>query len=505
MSTKVVARNTFWLALDSGVGFVSALICSVAVARTMGPEPLGYYNYALWLANITGLVATFGVPIATRKFAAEYLGKGDVSTAKAVIKATYRFQFFSAIIAVAVGLLVVFQKVTPDHRTYSALAILSVLPSMLLGIPTAALAALEELGDTVRSSIAGTVVNLTGVVLSLVVGWGLVGLTASLLVSRLADLAVRSWFYRRRFAEFAATPATDVPEDVRRRLVRFCWQSTLLLALDTVVWDRSEMLFLQWFCDIREVAFYSLCFSIMQQAVLAPRVLASASIPTLMVRQGRDPSTVGNLTATSLRYIALMALPLTLGMAALSGPAIRLIYGSAYVPAIPVLAVVAIFALPKALINPARSLLITTENQGFLVKWGIASAILNLSLDLWWIPSSGAVGAAYANGVSQLVATIGIWIFALRTFTIPVRVKALLGMAASAALMAAAAYWIARVLPALPAALAGVPVGAILYLLFLRLTRSLDETDRTRLMTLQPPWPAWFRNWYAVGLQRLTS
>ncbi len=504
MSTKVVARNSFWLALDSIVGFSAGLICSVAVARVMGPEKLGYYNLALWITTITGLMATFGVPLATRKFAAEYFGRGDVATAKAVIKTTFRFQLISGLVAVVIGLVVVFSRLAPQHHGYASLAVLSVMPSMLLGILTAANAALEELGDNVRSSVAGTMVNLVGVVLSLVAGWDLVGLTAALLVSRLTDLGIRYWLYKRRFAVFDGTPAGAIPLDVRQRLVRFCWQSTVLLALDTVVWDRSEMFFLNWFCDIREVAFYSLSFNIMQQAVLAPRILATASVTTLMVKQGRDPAAVGALTATSLKYIALMALPLTLGMAAVSSPAIRLAYGSAYLPAIPVLATVAVFALSKALLNPARSLLVTTENQSFLLKWGIATAILNLGLDLWWIPSHGAIGAAYANGVSQLVASAGTWVFVARKFTIPVQAKPLWGMVASAIPMAAVAALIARSLSPLPAAFVGVGTGALLYLIFLRLTHSLDSTDRARLMTLQPSRPSWFRDWYAAGLRWLT-
>lgn len=505
MSTRVVARNSFWLALDAGVGFLSALICSVAVARVLGPEKLGYYNYALWVVSITGLVATFGVPTATRKFAAEYFGRGDVATAKAIIKATFRFQLISALVAVAIGLVVVFGKVSLEHRVYSILAVLSVLPSMLLGIPSAANAALEELGDNVRSSLAGTIVNVLGVAWVLWMGWGLVGLTAALLASRVTDLAVRYWLFRRRFAQFSAMPAGTLPEDVRQRLVRFCWQSTVLLALDTVVWDRSEMFFLEMFSDIRQVAFYSLAFNIMQQAVLAPRVFSTASLTTLMVKQGREPDSVGAMTATSLKYIVLMALPLTLGLAALSAPVIRLAYGQAYLPAIPVLTTVAIFAVSKALLNPARSLLITTENQAFLLKWGVVTAILNIGLDLWWIPSGGAMGAAYANGVTQLVANVGIWVFVWRKFTVPVQAKALMGMLVSAVIMAVVAAGIARVLPPVPAALVGVPAGALVFLLCLRLTHSLDQTDRTRLMSLQPARPLWLRDWYALGLRQLTS
>ena len=79
MNRDTILNNTAWIGLDRALGFAGALIASVSVARVVGPVSLGYYNYILWIASITSVLSSFGVPVATRKYVAEYLGKGDIS------------------------------------------------------------------------------------------------------------------------------------------------------------------------------------------------------------------------------------------------------------------------------------------------------------------------------------------------------------------------------------------------------------------------------------------
>ena len=69
----------------------------------MGPTKLGHYQYVIWVAMMTGTVAALGVPAATRKFVAEYLGRGEHGAARAIIRATLRFQIGVAVVVAVVG------------------------------------------------------------------------------------------------------------------------------------------------------------------------------------------------------------------------------------------------------------------------------------------------------------------------------------------------------------------------------------------------------------------
>ena len=58
-----------------------------------------------------------------------------------------------------------------------------------------------------------------------------------------------------------------------------------------------------------------------------------------MVQYGRDSSLVRGLAETSLRYLALIAFPVHLGLAAIAAPLVLATYGTKYLEAVPALVI----------------------------------------------------------------------------------------------------------------------------------------------------------------------
>jgi len=493
---QVIARNSLLATLDTLAGIASALIGSVAVARLLGPVKLGYYNYVLFICNITNHLASMGVPLAARKYLAEHLGRGDTFMARAIWRWTLRLQSFMALLVVAMGLLVIAWKVPPEHRYYAALAVLSLAPAMQMAMYSAANTAMEDFTSNVKASLASAAIGLAGVLLALAMGWDLPGLAAALLVERTADLLLRRHYCNRRvgrlFELASSTPTLEQAarlDEFKRSLRRFCAQASLLQALNMVVWDRSEMFFLKHFSDIRQVAFYSLGFNITQRLLLLPRSFVSAVGASVMVRIGREAEAAATLTVTAFRLMALLALPIGFGVAALSDPLIRILYGRRFLEAIPVLAVLAVFAAAKALMLPAQHLLVAADRQAALLKVMAATAALNLVLDFALIPARGAIGAAFANSASQTAAAAAAWLAALHGFRTRFPGRSFLRLLMAAVSTGAVALALVHRLPALPGAVAAGAAGVLVYGLALRFTKALEPADRDRLLQLERQLP----------------
>ena len=196
----VLARSSFWIACDAVTGVVGAFIASIAVARVMGPEKMGHYSYIMWIANTARIIGCTGLSVGVRRYAAEFLGRGDPGAARAVVQQSFRWQAIvaGALLVASLGTTVLL--VDPEHRAYTILALLSLVPGLLLGVSAGAVEATQNFAANVKSSIAGTLTNLAGTLLVLVQGWGLTGLAASLLLSRLVDSALRYFAYRRVYA-----------------------------------------------------------------------------------------------------------------------------------------------------------------------------------------------------------------------------------------------------------------------------------------------------------------
>jgi O-antigen/teichoic acid export membrane protein len=502
-----IVGNSAWMSLDTIVGLSCALMTSIAVARVLGPAKLGYYSYVLWLTNIAAALANYGIPAATGKYMAEYLGRGDAGTAAAIARRMFRWQFWLMLAVVTCGLAVVALRVPAEHRVWAGLAVLSLAPNMLIATPTQFNVALEKFRGNVIPSVISTVMNLVGVGLALWFRWELVGLSASLLLSRGVDFSIRYGFYRSGHQKLLreARGGEGVPPELQRKMLCFCMDALALQILNIAVWDRSEMIFLKQFSDMRQIAYYSTSFNITQQVLLIPQIFASAAGASLMVRVGSEPAAVGRMAGVMLRYSAILGLPLMFGLAALSSPAVRLLYGWQYTPAIPVLAVLALFAAAKGIMLPAQKLIMASDRQRSLVQLTLVIAVLNITLDLLLIPRGGAMGAAFANGIAQVVGSIALWVFAAQRLSAIIPIRTLSAVIASAGAMAGVVALTGFALRPLPAALIGIPLGALIYLVLLRLTSGLDASDRHRLSEIERSLPGRVQPFYRLTVHFLTA
>jgi len=508
--SHTIARNSVLYGLDIGIALVAGILCSILVARQMGPAKLGEYNYITWIVYTLGLLSSFGLPSAVRKFASEHYGAGRKDRAEGIIRFTFWLQSLLGILLCVAGIFVARAQLTPYQFNYAWPAIVSMIPMMAMGTVSMANAITEDFRPNTAASIVGNVVNLILTLAALRFGWDLQGLTLAMLASRVADLLVRLAGFHRIFGSllwkaegwFRMTGFT-APE--KRQYARFCLEATLLLLIQTVVWGRSEMWFLNRYWPKQEVSFYSLGFNYTDKVQLVPMTFAGAVSASLMVEFGRNPGAAGALGVASLRYLALIGLPLLAGLCALSRPLVLALYGAPFLAAAAPLALQCVLLMPRTLLTPGSDLLVAADRQRDLVRWGLFMCAVNLWLDWWWIRGGGAMGAAWANGVAQILATGGTWWLALRFYRIPWPTMPLLRITLSAGLMGVSVWALTIALPPVIALVVGVPVGSLLYPVFLRVTRSLDPGDRNRLLALGRMLPARLRRPYGSLLDWLAA
>ncbi len=497
MSSKTIAKNSMWSGVDLVFNILFALGGSVLVARAMGPEKLGRYNYILFIANITGAFATFGIPAATGKYAAEFIGRGEVANARLIIRLTARIQLALGLLLVGSWLLWIHFNMKSGEAAYTAVAVISILPFMLTTVVTYANIAAEDFRSNVMASLVSSLVGFVGLAASVLFDWDLLGLTVALLLSRIVDLGLRKWAFDRYFPtappELRPGGWSSLPAEFRSRIWSFCWNSTLLELINVVVWNRSQVLFLERYCNIREVSYYSLGFNLVERVGQFVRMFTGAAGATVMVRYGRDFRAAGRLTGHSVRYAALIALPLLAGAAALSDPFVRVLYGPRYLPAILPFMLQALLSTPKVLLDPVRQLLIAGERQRFLVRWGLLSSAIVLLMNWLLIPEGGAVGASVACGIGQVVAAAGPFWLAMRRYNVVISWRLLGATAGAAAVMGVSAASIGRVQPPYLALAAALSVSVILFLFLLRWTRNLEDQDRERLLQFELQLPASLR------------
>jgi O-antigen/teichoic acid export membrane protein len=480
-NANVVGRNLIFMGLEVVITLVCTLLTTVVIARAIGPTRLGYFNLVLWLTTITCSVGSLGIPLTTFKYMGEFLGGGKKELARAVFFYNLWAQTVIASALTAISMVAVFTFVDPEYRICSALLVLSMVPNMITFVPSQANSAAEDAALNTRGTLVGAIVYVIAVAFSLLLGWNLVGIAAGVLLYRTIELVVK---ISPVLNSMKAVARISLPAEIRKRMFTFSGLSTGLMILQIVIWDRSDIIFLKLLQpDIRQLAFFSVCFSVADRLMRMPQTFASALSATQMAEYGRDKERMFKMTSQASTYVLLGALPILIGVACIGGPFIRVMYGPQYLPAIPVFIVVALLSIPRAVLMPAQTLLYSTEDLGFILKWGCVAALINVLLDLAVIPSHGALGAAWANGLAQTFAALTIWGRVLVRYPVRIDMPVLLRLVGATLAMAIVVLGIvAMPLSAVVQLGVAVPSGVIVFVITSRALMVLRKDDRRRLL-----------------------
>jgi O-antigen/teichoic acid export membrane protein len=503
MNGKTITRNSFWYGVETLTSLFLTIFTSIVIARSIGPEKLGYFLYLVWIAGVAQTLGGLGIPAATRKYISEYFGRDQIGIAKTVFYRTLWLQTLMAAVVSLAGLLAIWFFAERQYRVIGLFLIGSIFPSMVNSIAAGANMALEDLRANVPASLVSTGIFVIATFSSIYVGWGLLGIAIGIFTMRAAELVVRFIPLIKRFSLHSAEP---LDRTLSKRMFLFSGQSLILLLLGLIVWDRSEMVFLKHFCaDIRQVAFYSVAFNMTERLLVFSQVFGTATGATMMVQYGRDSSRVREMAETSARYLALISFPVHLGLAAIAVPVVLLTYGSKYSGAVLALAVAACLGIPKAFFIPVQAILSSWERQDLIIRWGLVSAALNLVLDFALIPKYGAVGAALANGATQTFFSLALWVAAARLLEIRFPILPIVKTAVVAAVMAIAVHLIISRLPALLGLPLAIVLGVAVYLALIRITRVLNPDDHGRLLTIKNHLPSGARSVFEAGVNWLIA
>ncbi len=487
-NTKTIAKNTGWYGLESGINSILTVFTSIAIARTLGPEKMGYIIYVSWIASMAGDLGGLGIPATTRKYMAEFLGMGDRGTARYIFLRTLGLQAALATVFTC-GLLVwVLRDAAGDYKLASALIVLSIWPSMVNSISAQANVAAEEMSKNLPASAVSIVIYFVTILATVVFHWGVIGVGAAMLVMRLSDFLVRLIPTMKGILSWET--AHVQPEGLGDRMLSFAWQSVAIMIVEMVVWQRSEFILLKHLCaDIRQVAFYSVAFSMAERLLISASIFGSAASATIFAQYGRDKSRIPSITASTFRYLALTSIPLHFISAALAAPALLVLYGKQYVGAALVVTIAPILCLPKAFIGPVQGLLQSHERQRFIIVAMVLASIVDIGVAWYLIPAHGAVGACIGSGAAEITAIGMMWAIGIHLYKVQlpwVFVAKVVFISTAASLTA---HYIAVLLPPLLGILCGGSAAlAVLFGLFYAM-RVLSPEDRTRFNTLTDALP----------------
>jgi O-antigen/teichoic acid export membrane protein len=493
MSTSPsLTRSTLLNLVDTGISMGSAVLISVLLARTLGPDRFGIYSLVLTLVTFTYLLVRFGINETVRRYVAELDGQGRREVAAVIAGRGVLIGLGTAsVAAVALGLAAAPLANLFHHselQGYLILGAVTLIPTMAAGVLRNVLRGIQQYRYFVRINLITSPLWLIACALAVWSGLGIMAILGIGLAIEVLNVCV-FWRWVRR--EVGVRFRGKLPAELRRRLLNYNLALAALIVLEGVVWQRSEVVFLAHFSGADQVAYYTLPFSLTERlGILLPGALLGVLLPGLaFVNSTADPERFSTLFSDSMRYLAMLTLPLCLFAIPLSGTVIAILYGEHFSAAVLVLQILLVATVFNVLGEAASAALLGLERQGWLLKTGAIAAAASIGLNLLLIPRWGAVGAAVANTAAQAAWSLAAFAPLWRRVSAASR-QAFLQSACLAGILTLGLVVIVAAGVPLPGLVIGSALSMLLYLFALNHLRLLSA--RHLLARLRPnAWIPW--------------
>lgn len=471
--SKGIMTNSIMNAAAGMLLLVTGFICSIVIARMLGPEANGTIAFALWVATTGALVAELGTGVLLMRHLPQLKARG--------LGERQRRGFASYLalpVVVSTVLLVVLYgsiswEVEREHVIDTAGGIV-VLTGALLFIQSIGaltknyLLGEQKLGAFFRITLISSAVQLFLVVTGAIL-WGVEGALLGYIAGQVAPFV---------FAlNIVATPRDSVGYDAKG----LATTSAVLFVefiLSAVFLTRPELFFLQQFRSVEEVGFYAVALSLGNLALQLPLQLTGSLLPFYAEQQETsDALKQADVFAAVVRSFAYITLPMCFGLAAIASPLVTTIYGEAFAPSGVLVAVLAAGSPAYVFIQLTTQYLYSMDRVKTRLTISSIGAVMMVVGCFAIVPSWGGTGAAVVRAaVFGTMALLLLYQMKLQSVSRPLLVV-VMKVIAAALVCGLVAYSIAEARAGIFGLVAAVLGGALAYAAMLRLLRAVPPED----------------------------
>lgn len=386
-----------WTLAERALSLLLAFVGTVLVSRYLGAERFGTLAYAQSLVSLFLLLSHGGLTgLVIRNLAQRPEATNTLLGTAFALRTLGALLAFLALLAVAGGLE---GLGSPTFLLVGVLGLaillkpIDVLDYRLQAASRFQALALARLAAAlVTFGLRGCLVLLGGGVLA----FALPPLVASLVLA-LAFVGLSLGVFPRALGGWRWSL-----EEARGFLRQGGW--LFLSSLAAVLTLKVDQLMLQWLAGAEAVGTYAVAASLSEGWYFLPAAIVTAFFPRLVTLRKTDSVAYEAGLARLLRGLWLLALAIAVFIQGLGGPLMEVLFGSAYAPSAAILKV-HIWAGLFVFLREVFSRWLLLENLlVFSLVTHLLGAVVNIALNLWWIPFGAGLGAAYASLVSYAVA-----------------------------------------------------------------------------------------------------
>lgn len=385
-------RNAGWIIGGRLTNKVIAFLVSILTARYLGPKDYGLINYAAAYTTFFASLCTLGINSIIIKNFVDHPGEEGLAIGSTLVMRVVS-SFLSAVMII--GIVSIVDRDEPLTVLVVALSCVELLFQALDTFKQWFQSRLESRYSAL-AAVVGMVASSVYKVFLLATGKPVTWFALGLAVDYAASAAVLIAVYRKKKG-----PRLSVSAAKGRQLLSKSY-SFIISGVMVAIFSGTDRLMLKHLLNEESVACYSLAISLSTAWAFVLDAMIQSAYPTILKLHGKNRELFEKRNRQLYALVFYTAVAASLLISLVAEPAVRLLYGEVYLPAVRPLRIVAWYTAFSYL-GGARSAWMVCENKQIYLNiiYGCA-ACMNVILNLVLIPFWGASGAALATLVTQM-------------------------------------------------------------------------------------------------------
>jgi len=389
---KAVVGNSSWIFFDKILRLGMGLVVGVWVARYLKPEGFGLLNYAIAFTSLFGAVATFGMDgIVVRELVKAPERRDHILGTAFVLRLVSGLLAFS-IVLVAVSIM---RRGDPLAVFIVSLTAAQFIFQSLNVIDLYFQSRVESRFTVYATNSAFLAMALLKVLLILskapllAFAWAALGEIALgclllLAMYRTKRLSVWRWRFK--------------PE-LMWRILADSWP-LVLSGISIMIAMRIDQVLIGQMLNDKQVGIYSAAARVSEVWYFVPVGIAGSAFPLLVEGKKQDEKLYYTRLQKLYNVLTMLSVLIALVMTFLSGPVVRLLYGSTYAASSSVLSVLIWSGVPMSIGCAWSNWMLLENRTKMMFTFQVIAAVINLIMNLILIPHFGILGSAYATLIS---------------------------------------------------------------------------------------------------------
>lgn len=401
---QTIFKNSFWLALSSGVSRLLTFFLFIYVARILGPTQYGEFNFALAFVLLFTIFADLGLSrIIIRELSQNKERESEYP----------HLLSFKLFLSVGTTIMILMGSffVTSDPAIQNLIWILAFYIAMgnFVSVFYGFLEARQKMEYEAIAKILETI---------LYVGFGFFVILnfpspKNLALGYLISVLIFLTFFLLFFQFKVQRLRLNWNVSIWRKYLKMSWPLALT-ALFSSIYNQIDTVMLGSFGQVTQVGCYQAAYRIVTATIIPATIVSTSFFPTLNKAFRETKENFQRIWDYHMGVMIFLSVPLVVGGMVLAPRIINYIFDPSFGPSIFAFQILIIMAGIVSLQTPFYHSLIVCDQQKKIFWVALSGAIINVVLNLILIPKFSLYGAAFATVITWLLILLLMFRFALK-------------------------------------------------------------------------------------------